>query len=170
MPAKLIALLLGAWIGGTLLMWLVATANFRTVERVLSRPSTAAGKALDTVPAGARRPVLRYVVSELNRFFFRVWGLAQIGLAVGVLALFLKTSPRNATDVAIAGVLLGLVVVMTLVITPVITSIGRAMDFLPRETPPPQMALFGRLHAAYSAMDLLKLVLASILAWRLRGT
>lgn len=152
---------------GTLGMWVVATSNFRAVDRVLNRPSEPAAAVIATVPEAARRPLLRYLASELNRLFFRVWGAAQLLLAAGVLLLLARQSPRNATDITIAAVLLGLVLILVAVITPPIVSIGREMDFLPRHTPPPQMAVFGRLHAAYSGLDLLKTVLVAALAWRL---
>ncbi len=163
----LLGSLLGAMIGGTLMMWVVATANFRTVDRVLFRPTQEAAAVIATVPEAARRPLLRHLASELNRLFFRLWGGAQVLLAAAVLILLLKQSPRNPTDITIAVVLAGLVVVLVAAITPAIVTVGRAMDFLPRATPPPQMALFGRLHAAYSGLDLIKLVLAGVLAWRL---
>ena len=79
-----------------------------------------------------------------------MWGAAQLLLAASVLALLLKQAPRNATNLTVAAVLLGLVAILVGAITPAIVGVGRAMDFLPRVTPPPEMAAFGKLHAAYS--------------------
>ena len=164
---KAITLLLGAWMGGTLVIWLVATISFRNADRVLSRPTPEAAPLLLSVPEAARRPVLRHLASEFNRLLFPVWGALQLVLGGAVLVLLLRQTPRSPADLTLAGILLLLVVVMLGVITPVITSLGRTMDFVPRTPPPPQMAAFGKLHAAYSFLDLIKLVLAGILAFRI---
>ncbi|MEK7735069.1 MAG: hypothetical protein AAB329_06470, partial [Pseudomonadota bacterium] len=37
--------------------------------------------------------------------------------------------------------------------------IGRGLDFVSREPPPPDLGRFGALHAAYSVLDVLKLLL-----------
>ena len=44
-------------------------------------------------------------------------------------------------------------------ITPEITQVGRALDYIPRDPKPPELAHFGMLHGLYSVLDLLKLVL-----------
>ena len=166
MPTKPILLLLGAWMGGTLLIWLVATVSFRNVDRVLSRPTPEAAPTLLSVPEAARRPVLRHLASEFNRWLFQLWGALQLVLGAAVLVLLLRQTPRTPANLTLAGLLLVLVVVMLGVITPALTSLGRTLDFVPRSPPPPEMATFGKLHAAYSFLDLIKLVLVGILAWR----
>ena len=54
-----------------------------------------------------------------------------------------------------------LLVVMFLMVfvTPPILSIGRELDFVPRDPAPPQMRTFGLLHAAYTVLTLVNLVL-----------
>ena len=37
-------------------------------------------------------------------------------------------------------------------------AVGRALDFVPREPAPPALPAFGRLHAAYTLLDLAKLL------------
>lgn len=147
-------------------MWVVATASFRNVDRVLSWPTQQAAPALASLPETARRPLLRHLASELNRLLFWLWGAAQVALGAAVMALLLRQSPRNGANLALAGGLMALTAVLLGVLTPAITNLGRTLDFVPRDPPPPQMASFGKLHAAYSVLDLAKLVLAAILAWR----
>jgi hypothetical protein len=48
---------------------------------------------------------------------------------------------------------------MTAWITPQIVSVGRALDFVPRDPPPPGLRTFGLLHAAYTLMDVIVLIL-----------
>jgi hypothetical protein len=50
------------------------------------------------------------------------------------------------------------VLIFTLVITPQILSVGRSLDFVPRNPVPPEMARFGMLHGAYTALDGIKLL------------
>ena len=161
---KLLMMLFGAWIGCSLFMAMVATLNFRTVDRVLSQPTPQAGAALSTVPAQTRRPLLRHLVSELNRLFFRTWGAVQLVLAILVLALLIGRG-STALALALAGVVLAIVAVELFAITPPVVTLGRVMDFLPRDNPPPQIARFARLHAAYGILELAKLVVLVALAW-----
>jgi hypothetical protein len=163
----LLLILLGAWMGGTLFMFMVAALNFRTVDRVLLHPTLQARRVLAMIPESVRRPALRHLVSELNRLFFRVWGAAQLVLALLVLVLLAaRGSGRFGLGTGIA--LLAIVGVELFVLVPPLVRLGRVMDFLPRDSPPPQMAHFKRLHAAYSVLDLSKLALLVLLAWLIR--
>ena len=44
-------------------------------------------------------------------------------------------------------------------VVPETIRLGRLMDFVPREPPPPEAAPFWRLHGAYTALDMLKFLL-----------
>jgi hypothetical protein len=48
--------------------------------------------------------------------------------------------------------------VLTLGITPLVTSVGRSIDFLPRNPPPPVMPRFWMLHGAFTSLDGIKLL------------
>ena len=171
MLARIAILLLGAWICGTVLMAVVATLNFRTVDRILTRTGAEASPTFEEIPEKARRPALRHLASELNRLFFGAWGIAQLVLGGGVLALLFFQTPRGMTNIVLAGVLVALVLIAAAFLTPSMVAVGRQIEFLPRDNPPPhlaqQLATFGKLHAAYSSLDLLKLVLAVFLSVRL---
>jgi hypothetical protein len=56
-------------------------------------------------------------------------------------------------------------------VTPRITALGRALDFVPRNPVPPDaapmMAEFWRLHAVYTGSDLILLALGVVLAWQI---
>jgi hypothetical protein len=159
------AVLLGAWLAGTLAMWFVATQNFRTVDRILNGPTQEAGPVIQAMGPASLRPVLRHLSSELNRKFFVAWGAAEVALGLGVLALLLHTGRR--TDALIAGAMLAVALGLLVGLTPPIISIGRAIDFLPRDPYPPQWTTFWRLHLAYTGLDGLKLLAGLALAWRM---
>ena len=61
------------------------------------------------------------------------------------------------------------VVVLTVGITPQILAVGRSIDFVPRDPPPPAVATFGVLHAAYTLLELAKCAAAAVAAgWLVR--
>ncbi len=158
-----IAFLLGTWLLGTVLLGGVASENFFMIDRLLDSASDSSSRSHPSfqkdaaqLPPGEARAMLRYVSSELNRFYFNVWGWFELGLAsLAVLFAVQGSLPRRLTIGF--GVMLALVAVMTVYITPRITEVGRGLDFVPRNPAPPSLAQFGMLHAAYSFMDLAKL-------------
>ena len=150
------AILLGGWLCGIVLVGFMAAENFWMIDRLLAASLHAAfHKDVAQLPVGEARAMLRYVASELNRFYFVWWGWTEavLGLALLVMAVRLRNR-RAATSVA---AMLGLVAAMQLYLTPRIVELGRALDFVPREPPPPNLTEFGLLHAAYSLLDLVKL-------------
>ncbi len=169
MRALLIALL-GGWIAGTLILAGVATQNFRTIDRLLSGPTPELSRAIAPLGHDETRVVLRYLSSELNRLYFRAWGLIQILLGAAVLAGALGLRPLDRTGVIGAAVILALAVAL-LVLNWLIVPLGRSLDFLPRSPAPPALARFGRLHLAYTSLDSMKLVLCLwlLIRWSRRG-
>jgi hypothetical protein len=59
--------------------------------------------------------------------------------------------------------MLAIVVLMLVYLTPAIVSLGRELDFVPRDPAPPGMSRFWVLHAAYTSLEMLKLA-AGLLA------
>src|SRR5437879_11211595 len=81
--------LLGAWIAGSLFMIMVATQNFRSVDRLLAEPGRA-GAQVERMGHDDARTFLRYQVSEQNRFYFESWEKIQIALGLAVLAVIAR--------------------------------------------------------------------------------
>jgi len=48
---------------------------------------------------------------------------------------------------------------LTALIAPLIVSIGRSIDFVPRDPPPAGLRTFGLLHATYTVFDGIQLIL-----------
>jgi len=154
--------ILGAWIAGSICMSVVATENFYTIDRLLgSRANAAFGAAVDRLGAVEARDLLRYLSSELNRLYFQLWNGAQIVL--GVLALWLIAGSAKTVKWGVA-VMLAIVVLMLVYLTPAIVTLGRSLDFVPRDPAPPGMSRFWILHAAYTSLEMLKLVIALLVA------
>jgi hypothetical protein len=162
--------ILGAWIMSTLCMWFAATRSFATVESVLKRAEPQFLETTKPLGEASTRVALRYMAAEINRTLFWGYGALQIGLG-GILFLLLwRQNPRNAVDIGVVATMLALSVVLTLVITPWITSLGRSIDFVPRNPPPPVMPRFWALHGSFTGLDGVKLLagIGLLIHWILR--
>ena len=159
---------MGAWVMGSMCMSLVATQNFYTVDRLLADQSSAAFTAMvQKLGQPAARELLRYLSSELNRLYFQMWNVAQVVLGVGALWLSRPSAAGAKADgLALKSIvaMLAIVVLMLVYLTPAIVSLGRDLDFVPREPAPPGMSRFWVLHAAYTSLEMLKLALGLLVA------
>lgn len=157
------AFLLGAWLLGSLFMAFVATQNFATVDRVLGAPPTEATKMIQTLGPDNARHLLRYMAGEENRGFFQAWELAEIVFGVALIALFLFGS-KNRILAGLTGALLLLTVFQHFRITPDLVAIGRSNEFLTGNTPGRVRSEFGKLHAIYGVVELVKIALTLVIA------
>ena len=163
--------ILGAWIMSTLCMWFAATRSFSTVESVLKRAEPQFVETTKPLGEAPTRVVLRYMASEINRTLFWGYGALQIGLGAILFLLVWRQTPRRAVDVGVVATMLALSVILTLVITPWITSLGRSIDFVPRNPPPPVMPRFWALHGAFTGLDGVKLLagIGLLIRWVFRS-
>jgi hypothetical protein len=161
---------MGAWIAGTVCMSVVATENFYTIDRLLAgSPNGTFSQAVQQLGQPLSRELLRYLSSELNRLYFQIWNVAQIAIAALVLWLLAgsreqeRAGGRRVTRGVLA--MLAIVVLMLGWLTPAIVSLGRSLDFVPRDPAPPGMQRFWVLHAAYTSLEMIKLVIGIIVTW-----
>ena len=166
-PAALLAI--GIWIGLLAASWAMASASFRTVDRLLgseARPELR--DRLSPLSPDDRRMVLRHVAAESNRWMFRTWTLVELVLGALLVA---AAWPLGAVPRALALVALAAVVAQAAGLAPAIAQLGRGLDFVPRPLPPATGRQFGLLHAAYMGADLVKfgvlLAAATVIARRL---
>lgn len=161
---------MGLWLMGTVAVAVVATQNFYTIDRLLeAQPNPAFSAAVNKLGRPEAREVLRYLSSELNRLYFQYWNLAQMPIGIFVLWMVVKLpgSQRAKWEVV---AMLGIVLFLTVVITPQMLYVGREIDFIPREPPPPQLRTFGLLHAAYTLLDGIELILGILVTtWLMKG-
>jgi hypothetical protein len=159
--------ILSLWVGWTLFMWFAATRSFRTVDEVLKSPPSEFSHDVEGLKAEQTREVLRYLASEINRTYFRAYGWGQLALGTILLILLAWRAPRDTLNPAIAAVMLFIVIVLTLGVMPQIISLGRNIDFLPRNPPPPGYQRFWKLHAMFTGLDGAKLLGGVVLLVRL---
>ena len=110
------------------------------------------------------RVFLRYQASELNRSYFQNWERAQIVLGAALFLVLAFGTVPNRLTLLLALLMLAIVLLMHFFLTPEITRLGRAIDFVSPGTPSPDRARFWTFHGAYSAGELVKLGLEMVLA------
>jgi hypothetical protein len=151
-------LLLGAWLGGCLFMDTVATENFHSVDRMLTAPTAQMKERIQTLGGhDAARVLLRYQASEQNRQYFAAWESIQIGLGLLLILMLVVAGQRDRVTLWLAGLMLGVALLMHFLLTPEITRLGRAMDFGPVGRPSGESTRFWIFHGVYSALELIKL-------------
>ncbi len=161
---RLAALLLGAWLGGSVFMDTIAVDDAHSVCGLLSAPPMQVAERIQALGGhDAARVFLRYQVSEQNRWYFKVWERVQIALgAVLFMVLAFGAGPKRLMLV-LTLLVLAMVLLMHFFLTPEITRLGRALDFGPAA----DRTRFWTLHGMYSASELIKLGLGMALAVRL---
>jgi hypothetical protein len=160
----------GAWIAGSICTSVVATENFYTIDRLLAaRANAAFASAVDRLGSSEARDLLRYLSSELNRLFFQLWNWTQ--LALGAVALWLTWPPRADASRSERRVRTGLIAMLAIVVVmvtwlmPAIVTLGRSLDFVPRDPAPPGMQRFWILHGTYTSLEMIKLVVGALVAY-----
>jgi hypothetical protein len=160
--------LVGIWLGLQFASWAVASATFRTAAVVAGvPPGSPAGDHVARVPVDTRRPLLRHLASEINRWMFGRFAWAQLALAVVVAGL--AWSMGGAARVLSVGALV-VVAIQGASLGPAILELGRSVDFAARPLAPDVGRRFGLLHGGYVVLDLVKaaalIALAVIVARR----
>jgi hypothetical protein len=158
--------LLGAWIAGSLFMIMVATQNFRSVDRLLAEPRTGA-PIVERMGRDQARTFLRYQVSEQNRWYFETWENIQLGLGAVLVAMAWTKLREPRIFAPLVTLMFGLLLAERFYITPEIVRLGRLIDFVPQAASSPERDTFWRFHGAYSAVELVKLAIGTFLSGRL---
>jgi hypothetical protein len=125
------AFLLGAWIGCSLFLAVLALENVRFVGRLAGGSIPPATEIINAAGPEQARLLLRHFAWEQNRFYFTNWELFQMPVAV-MLALFLYlTTDRRILPPVLCGLMLVLVMFEYFAITPEFIYRGREADFPP---------------------------------------
>ena len=163
--------LMGVWLMGTICTAIVAAENFFIVDPLLTaRPNEVFASNVEKL-GGAQKThdLLYYFSSELNRLYFQYWNLAQLIIGIATLWLVVRVPASDKPKWTIVA-MLGIVLFLTVLITPRIISVGRALDFVPRVPPPDGLRTFGLLHATYTVFDGILMILGILVTiWLVKG-
>jgi hypothetical protein len=164
---RLVCLLLGAWLAGSAMMALVATQNFRTVDRLLLDPNPAISQELRTMGHDVARMLLRWEAGEQNRILFEIWETAQLALGMAVFFVLLFGSTESKYSLFMSLAMLVIVIVERFLLTPMIVSLGRLIDFVPPSAHSVERIKFTVLHSGYAGTEVLKFLIGLILSVKL---
>jgi hypothetical protein len=161
---RLAALLLGVWLGASVLTDVAVTQNFQTVDRFLDAPGNPGTSAeLSAIGRARERGILRRNAGEENNWIFLNWERLELLLGAGLLLLLLAEGSHGKVMPVLSVALLALVVTEHFLLTPEITRLGRIVDDLPATAS--EYKRFWMLHGFYSSLDILKILLELGLAY-----
>lgn len=139
-------------------MFVVATQNFRGVDRLLDSPTAAAADRIGVLGSDQARLLLRYQASELNRYFFQTWERFQ--LLWGTLLVLVSLRGSQRLPILVLPVLMLLIVAVGhWVLSPEINRLGALLDFVPDARQTAEGKTFWRYHQAYSSLEVAKFLL-----------
>jgi hypothetical protein len=162
---RMAAFLLGAWLGGSLLMILIQVENLRFTASLLSAPSDQAIEIIkDTGHRQNVEMLLRYQASEQNRRYSYVWEEAQFGLALILGGCLFLGTQRRIFPMVFCGLMLLMVLFEHFGVTPELVYRGRAADFPPGNTAYGVQTRVWALDQVYAWVEGTKLVLGALLA------
>lgn len=155
---RIATLLLGAWIGGCVFMDVVATQNFRSVDRLLAAPPAPIAERIRTMGGhNAAQLFLRYQASELNRHYFPAWENTQIVLGALLIFTLVAAGYRDRPAIWLPSLMLAVTLLMHFLLTPEISRLGRAADLAVLGQASATSTRFWIFHGIYSALELIKL-------------
>lgn len=163
---RLTALLLGAWLGASILTDVAVTQNFQAVDRFLKTPgSVATSIQINELGRNRVRVILRRNAGEENNWIFENWERVEILLGTGLLLLLIFGDRPEKLMLGLCAGMLVIVLAEHFLLTPGIVDLGRRVDDLPATDPVSKR--FWMLHGVYSGMDILKMLLGFGLAARI---
>lgn len=163
---RLAALLLGAWLGASIVADLAVTQNFQTIDRFLEKPgSVSTSAALHEISRDRERLLLRRNAAEENNWIFLNWERVELALGGALFLLLLFGERPQRLMLVMCAALFVIVAAEHFLLTPFITDLGRKVDDLPANAPDSRR--FWLLHGVYSGLDILKMLVALAFAIRL---
>jgi hypothetical protein len=160
---RIVALLIGLWIGGGLVMAWFGARSFQSVERVMNSSNPVF--AVQTRPLGPAntRMVLHYEIAEENRYLFQNWEYMQLILGVGFFSYLLFGTLEGKFSLGLALGMLVITGVQRFGISPELGSVGKTLNYLPADVAAAERAKFWLLHSAYVGCEALKFAVAALL-------
>jgi hypothetical protein len=163
---RLTALLLGAWLGASILTDVAVTENFNAIDPFLQTPGNVAmSTELNKIGRDEARLVLRRNAAEENTWIFTNWERVEVALG-GVLFLVVLFGGRpQKLQLALCLAMTAIVAGQHFFLLRPIADIGRRIDYLPASDA--ESIKFWRLHGVYSGLEIAKIVLGFLFAARL---
>ena len=125
---RLVAFLLGVWIGGILFVAYTINANFSTTRSILENPREGPRLLIDLAGRERAATLLQYNTAEANRTMVESWEWFQLALGLGLVGT-LPFAMRLKWAYLIAAVIMLLIATADRVLlTPDMVGVGRLID------------------------------------------
>jgi hypothetical protein len=157
------ALILGAWLAGSMFMIFLSSRNFQHVDEVLKSAPPLIAKMSEALGPQNSRVLLRHLVTEQNRYYLNKWEQTQLFLGALLTGVFLLLS-RNRLLACFSAAMLLLVILGHYKITPELDWLGANIEFLPSGVESTDRDHFWKLHTIYGVLEAVKLMLGLIIA------
>jgi hypothetical protein len=168
---RLTALILGLWLGASLLMDWISYEGTTTIPAAFEAVRQREPILVRTIGDGPIQQLLRFQTAELNRNYTYFWGFAQIAIGVVVLVVALFATNGNKPALILSAAMVVIVLGMQFAVMPVMLENDRILDFATSDMARERAAYAGTRNT-YIGMEILKLLtgfgLAGVLLYRER--
>jgi len=110
---------------------------------------------------------LRHFASELNRWNFQTWQTIQLAVGVALLLVLFFGANARTSLLTLTMLMLASVALQHWLLTPEIVKLGRSIDFAAPNSASPDFNRFWGFHGTYSTIEVIKLLLGAVLAFKL---
>jgi hypothetical protein len=155
------AFVLGAWIVGCLFMAYIDAQSSDTVQATLSRPTAEIAKIVQTLGPEKAAEFLRYHSFEEQRRYSEVWGITQLVIGCGLIALLIYATRVNRLAIGLGAAMLVLAAFAYFALAPEIHFLRRRVDLA---TWSADRARYLALRGTFVVMEMIKLALGCTLA------
>ena len=145
----------------------VSAESLGSVDRLLARPHPVATAEFRALGRADARLLLRYQVSEQNRWYAETWEVAQIIVGTVFFFFMLFATRENKFALFLVLAMIAAVLVQRFLLTPQMISLGRIIDFVPPDATTRESTQFWVMHGWYLGVELVKCLLGLTLAVRL---
>ena len=156
--------LLGAWIGGSLLMAFLEIHSFRSPDLVMNAPAAQAARMIQSLGPDQARLLLRHFAGEQTRYETSIWELVQIPLGLLTGLVLLRATQSRILPASLCGTMLAFVAFQHFAITPELGYWGRETDFPPGSDVVGSVTRLLALQQVYAGAEVVKLVAGGVLA------
>ena len=161
---RVAAFILGAWMGGSLMMLLLQTANLHFTSSLLATPSDQATQLLKRGSQEDYALMMHYQAAEQNRRYEDIWEDAEFGLAAILAATMFLGTQRRIFPLAICGLMLVMLIFEHVGVTPELAFRGRETDFPPGNAAVGPLVRMYALGQVFAWVEGAKLLLGTLLA------
>jgi hypothetical protein len=145
-------------------MDVAAIGNFHAVDRFLADPGGPSAELIHDLGHDKARILLRRTAGEANAWLFEQWEWVQLGVGLALLLVLLFGNRPPKLLMGICLLMIGIVIIQRFLLSPVIASLGRVVDFLPPDPNIADRKRFWAYHGIYSTIELVKLGLGIVIA------